>query len=197
MPTINAWPCSVPSPAAMAPPETAWTRIGRTRRQQHPETQMPEWPRWRFRVATMAPATQAGTVGRDTAGRDRDTAIGTGPEPPRTGIAKPQPLRSASCQVTRGCARCERVPIKWNHLIDELSKRWSRAEAKNFFNDVLCVPVNPTHRVLPSMPASVPADMVNHASAVLGIPPPILSISGPALDCYRLKRNCAIFGLNK
>jgi hypothetical protein len=134
---------------------------------------MPDWPRWRFRAATMAPATRAGTVGCDTAGRDRDTAIGPDLEPPRIGMAKPQPWRSASCQVTHGCASCERVPIKWNHLIDELSKsnRWSRAEAKNFFNDVLCVPVNPTHQVLPSLPASVPADMVKSRFGRFGNPP--------------------------
>jgi hypothetical protein len=61
------------------------------------------------------------------------------------------------------------------------SKRWSRAEAKNFFFDVLCVPVNPTHRVLPFMPASVPADMVNHASAVWESPTATV-YSGPALN---------------
>jgi hypothetical protein len=38
------------------------------------------------------------------------------------------------------------------------------SEKHCFFNDVLCVPVNPTHRVLPSMPASIPADTVVHAS---------------------------------
>jgi len=160
MPTINAWPCSVPSPAAMAPPETAWTRIGRTRR-QHPETQMPDWPRWRFRVAIMAPATRADTVGRDTAGRDRDTAIGTDLEPLRIGMAKPQPWRSASCQVTRGCASCERVPIKRNHLIDELSKsnRWSLRSGKS----------HPSGFAIPA--GLGPADMVKSRFGRFGDPP--------------------------
>jgi len=40
----------------------------------------------------------------------------------------------------------------------------------NFFKDMRCVPVNPARQVLPSMPASVPAGMANHASAGLGIP---------------------------
>jgi hypothetical protein len=39
-------------------------------------------------------------------------AIGTGPEPPNTGMAIPQPWRSASCQVTRGCARLSISPIR-------------------------------------------------------------------------------------
>jgi hypothetical protein len=37
-------------------------------------------------------------------------------------MAKPQPWRSASCQVTLGCASRERVPIKWNHWIDEFAQ---------------------------------------------------------------------------
>lgn len=83
--------------------------IARTLR-QHPETQMPGWP-WRgIRATSMAPATRADTVGRDTAGRDM--AIGTGPEPPPTSMAKPQPWRSAWFRATRGYARASIPPMR-------------------------------------------------------------------------------------
>jgi hypothetical protein len=106
-PTTSASPSSARWPAAMAGVAQARTWTARTPRQQ-PETPMPKWP-WRG-IRITATATGAGTIGRGTAGRrgtaGQDMAIGIGPPPPPgTGMAKPQPWRSASCHAARGCAR--------------------------------------------------------------------------------------------
>src|SRR6202035_1990839 len=62
-----------------------------------------------------------------------------------------------------------------------ISNSWSMSEAKkasNFFKDMRCVPVNPARRVLPSMPASFPAEI---ALRPFWESPAASGYSGPAL----------------